>query len=100
MIIPNRTLAIYRYEYDAMVARGESLESRRRAIIDSYSQMDFLTPVVFSAELVLEVLPNVHAHATRFRDFKGVVIASYTIDGVFCLHLATGDILEVSFRII
>lgn len=100
MITPNRILAMYRSDYDKMVARGETLESLRRDIINSISQEDFLSPVAFAASLVREVLPNVHANHTLFHNFKGVVVATYTINGAFCIHLATGDILEVNFRII
>jgi hypothetical protein len=97
MMTANRILAITHYEYAEMKSRGETLEMRRNELIDFYSKQDFLTPVAISASMVQEMLPNVHAPRRIFTNFKAIVVASYTVENVFYLELATGDILEIDF---
>lgn len=92
---PTLRLILEPAEMKELIANHQTLETVSNAVKGFFAAQDFMKPVTFSSEKILVIEDN-----SYLLNFKALVIAIFEVDGVTCLKLATGDVVEIKFHLI
>ena len=91
---PTLRLVLEPADVKELYSQNRTPESVGKSLNDFFTAQDFATPVTFSAAQV-QVLED-NSYLTHF---KALVVALFEVDGVTCLKLATGDVIEIKFHL-
>jgi hypothetical protein len=89
---PTLRLLLGPAEMEELLVKRQTLEVLTQSVKDFFLAQDFSIPVTFSAERIL-VLED----KSCLLNFKGLVVATFEVNGSSYMKLSTGDVVEIKF---